>query len=399
MKISFFAPWQIPDGIYTYTRFLTESLKKIGVNNIIIPQQAYKVKFSFWSNSENLKKIQEAGEKLSQADVAHIQHEFGLIGNWKNPFDQTLKTLIRSITVPKVITLHGFHPWMLEMDPTRPHPPFRTFKKMVRFAISKSHLARYTFGKVFDEADAVIVHNQFAKDHLVSLGVTQSKIIVIPHGVVTVNLNLRDLEIGQFRKRYGIERDRKLLTIFGFIDYSKGYELVLEILPEISQEYVLVIAGGTRLPEQEMYLDSLKSLISQKGLADRVVITGFLEENEIPTLMQETEVLLAPQRYANTSGSLHLGLGAGKAILASDLEFAKEINERVECLSLFRRGNSQELKERLLSLLSDPKFCDQLEQKALEYAQKFSWDEVAKLHLKIYQEDLMRLPVKSSREG
>ncbi len=372
MKLAFYAPWEIKDGIYTYTRFLREGLEKSGVKSKIIPHYEERMSVDY------LKSVAEGINK--KYDLVHLQHEFGYFGNWKNIFNPLLSTFLKSIKTKKVITVHGFHPWLVEMDPRRPYPPFRPLKKLIRNFLRETPWAKHTFSRVFNETDGVIVHTDFHREHLIKTGVRPEKIVVIPHGV-EADQEKEDGEAWKKKKGLG---GKRILTIFGFLDQSKGYDLALKALEELPKEVVLVIAGGTRIPEQIEYQKMLQAEIEEKNLKSRVVETGFLEEEEVKEVMAATDVLLVPQHYASTSGSLHLGLSFGKAIIASDLPYAEELNKRLECLKLIPRGSDLDLKRAVEELLEDDRRRKDLEEKAISYARTYSWEEIAKLHKELH---------------
>lgn len=378
MKITFFAPQLPKDGIATYTNYLTRGLNQNGVETEIIPLEPDKLTPAYLS---------QAARQLGQKELVHIQHEFGMWRDWKNPFNRLLKNFLNEIKIPKVITVHSFHPWLVKFPSYKNRSSLKEIsKKIVRAFLTNNPWGKETFGGVFKFAGKVIVHTHFHKAHLINTGVLESQIEVIPHGVLNYNVQGKG---DKFRQKYQLKGER-VLSIFGFWDPSKGYEVALETLRQLPEEFVLVIAGGPRTKAQEEYFENVKLKIKNEKLDKRIRITGFLPEEEIADVMAATDLVLVPQIYATGSGSVMHALGNRKAIIASDLPFFREINERVSCLALFPAGSSAALARTILELTKNAAGIQELEKRAGEYAAKFNWSEIAKSHRNLYADLVQR---------
>jgi len=120
-------------------------------------------------------------------------------------------------------------------------------------------------------------------------------------------------------------------------------------------------------------------------LEKRVIITGFIPDDEMPELMAAADVVLTPHTQATGSYSVTLPLTYGKPILASDMACFKEIQGRVNCMELFESGNNKELHDKLVALLSDPERRERLSAMAHKYAERTSWPRVAAMTRTIYE--------------
>ena len=178
-----------------------------------------------------------------------------------------------------------------------------------------------------------IVHTAAARDELVERGVKPAYVLVVPTGVpspVPSPSNGVD-----FRAKYGLQ-NRRLAMLFGYIAPNKGYELTLKVLADLPKDVSLVIAGGARNAEMEPYVAGLKQLIEASGLKERVLITGYLSNEDVADAMAAADVVLAPHTQATGSYSVTLPLTHGKPIVASDMDCFKEICNRVDCLEHIR---------------------------------------------------------------
>ncbi len=377
MKVAFYAPWEIKDGIYEYSKQLRDGLFEIGLTSDVIPYLDAEI------SESHLDKI---AQKINKSySLVHIQHEFSYFGDWWNPFNYLFADFLRGIKVKKVVTAHIFHPMLLQLDPSFPNPPFRLAKKLVQSLIALTPWAKYTFAGVFDEADLIIVHSEFHKEHLLKYGVKENKVLVMPMGIQrAANYSGGESILKKFETQGKI-----VLTVFGFIDPAKGYDLALEALSLLPSNYVLILAGGPRTPKQEEYQKVIWVKAAALGLQRRIFQTGYLADQEISQIMAVTDIQLVPQKNVAGSQSLQTGLGYGKAIIASDLPYAREMQKRMDCMVLFPAGDVGQLVGKIRQLGESPKQRSELQKKANLYAKKYSWRNIAATYKGVY-EDLLR---------
>jgi glycosyltransferase involved in cell wall biosynthesis len=226
------------------------------------------------------------------------------------------------------------------------------------------------------------VHTAAAREELIARGVNGSYVSVVPTGVPPA---LPSVDGGlAFRKKYNLEGYRTL-TLFGYMAPNKGYELTFKILPDLPKDVKVVIAGGPRTNDMEPYAAEIRRLAEQPELKGRVVITGFLPDNEVPDAMAASDLVLTPHTEATGSYSVMLPITHGRPILASTMDCFKEIYDRSGCLALFKAGDAAEYKTAVQRLLEAPEARELLAQKAQRYAERFAWPRVAASTRRIYE--------------
>lgn len=307
-------------------------------------------------------------------DLIHLQHELAHWGSFINPLrTPRFFEFCQKVKIPKVVTFHSVD---LKGE---------TWKKW-------GWWGKRRFVKMHKLPQASIVHTKYSRDGLVQMGVPASKIHVAPIGIP-------NLEDGRWRVENGEERilegiggywksleGKRVIAIFGFVNPDKGYEIVLKALKDLPHDVVFIIAGGVQDQSNQAYLNTLNSLITQMGLQQRVIITGFLEKQKMFSLMQQSEIILFPRTHVNASLELSLAIAFQKPILASNLPYFVEVNSRVPCLEIFELQGDKiaNFKKKLLRLLGDKLRQQELSEKCSEYAQKYSWEEIAKITIGIY---------------
>ena len=313
-------------------------------------------------------------ERLNAPDVdlVHIQHEFSFWGGIL-PRASAYWELRYLIKKPVVLTAHTTNS-VAEMFGVRKE------RRPIKWLAKKLLLLNSRYRDSVEIAPFVtaltIAHTEEGRSALVARGANPAFVRVIPSGIP----DRAEAPTGgrSFRDRFGLG-DRRLITIFGYLVPSKGYELTLDVLPRLDPGVRFVIAGGPRNEASERYAAELRHEIEKRGLQDRVTITGILADDEIPEAMAASEIVLAPHTLATGSYSVTIPISQGRPIIASDLACFREINARVPCLELFRAGDAEDYGRRIEALLADEERRSQLSSAAREYARRTSWPKVAEL--------------------
>ena len=111
--------------------------------------------------------------------------------------------------------------------------------------------------------------------------------------------------------------------------------------------------------------------------------TGWVEKDMLPVIFGASDVVLYCNKYATESGALLTAVGYGRCVLANALSPIKEKEAEGALATYSKEG---ELVMRLEELLQDPTLRHRYEAGARRYAEKNSWEKVARMHLDLYEE-------------
>jgi len=367
-------------GIAAYTRALIEGLESLpDVEVEVVP---------ITEGRQPTAHYVAQAERLNAPDVSvvHIQHEHSFWGGVlpRRPFPLRADTgyweLRYLIQKPIVVTAHTTYS-LAEL--LRLESETRLPKRLIKQFLVNNVAYRESVDIAPFITAMTIVHTAAARNALIERGAKPEYVTIVPTGIPAALP--APLHGEAFREAHHL-RDKRILTIFGYIAPNKGYELTLELLPSLPEDVVLVIAGGPRNSDMEPYAAELKAAIAAAGLKDRVLVTGFLEDEQVAEVMAASDLLLVPHTQATGSYSVTFPLTHGKAILASDMDCFREIEARVDCLQLFKAGDLADYRTKLLALLADPIRRERLAANACKYAQRFSWPNVAAYTRKVYDQ-------------
>lgn len=371
MKIAMWTSWETRCGIASYTASLVDELRRGGTDVEIVPVP--------YANRDPAS-IEKTLTRLNQADLVHVQHEYDFWGGVM-PGVSSLGQFYRRLERPRVVTAHTvFTAAELLGLPRERRPRHRIAKQLlVAYPHYRASLERLPFAG----AGAVIVHTRAARERLVGRGLPAKCVHILPAGIPSP-AEAHAGEAEQMRARFGLEGSR-VLAIFGYVTANKGYEVALDALASLPPNVRLLVAGGARVEGERPYLERLQETIGARGLADRVTITGYLEEPEVAALMELADLVLVPHTAANGSYSVMISLSYGKPVLASDLACFQELKEERDCLELFPAGDAAALAGRARSLLDSGAARSDLARRARACAVEGSWARVAQKTGAIYQ--------------
>ena len=198
----------------------------------------------------------------------------------------------------------------------------------------------------------------------------------IPHGTY-----INDLDPPSFNPNPH-SNPGNIILMFGHMAPYKGLSVMLEAFQELLRErndIELVIAGDDH-PNFPGYLDIFK----RKNLP-QVEFLGYVKEEDVPKVFEKATIVVLPYLTATgTSGVFHLACGFGKPIVASDLPEIRELIKEGASAILVPPGDAKELKKAIAKLLDNPELRKEIGSRNYNFAQKESWEEVAKKFEEVY---------------
>lgn len=176
-----------------------------------------------------------------------------------------------------------------------------------------------------------------------------------------------------FRKLIQIPIDEPCAFLFGFQSDNKNYTMVTQACEKVGIK--LIISGAVN--DHANYRGNI-------GCGrDNVVVGRFLSEIEVDLYALASDLLLFqtnPIKHYSCSGALHRVIGAGKPVICNRVNHYSDLIEDEDCL---KYDSEEELVEKIKEALEKK---EEFGRKALEYAERTSWEIVAKKHMEMYKQ-------------
>lgn len=269
----------------------------------------------------------------------------------------------RHIGVPFVLEYNGSEIWMSK---NWVHP--------LRYESVTNEIERC----VLAHADLVVGNAEAFRSELVSKGVEEKRILIVPNGVDPERFT-PSISGKSVRESIGIGEEEIVVSFVGSFGPWHGAETLAMTIPIVTTKNkrikYLFIGSGARL-------ENVKKIVFESGAADKVIFTGFVDRKIMPEYLAAGDILISPQ-VPNPDGTPFFGsptklfeyMSMGKAIVASDLDQIGALLTHKEDAILVPPGDANKLAEAILLLAEDSNLRDSLGNQARRVAMnKYSWD-------------------------
>jgi UDP-glucose:(heptosyl)LPS alpha-1,3-glucosyltransferase len=226
---------------------------------------------------------------------------------------------------------------------------------------------------------AVIAVSQNVGDDLARYYGRRDSVHVIPHGVDTEQFNpsrTADLRADARRAHAFAPADCVLLFVG---DLRKGADVLIEAAAVVPGTKVLLVSRSDPQP----YL----SLAARHGLANRIVSAG--PTSAIERAYAAADVFVFPTRYDAFAMVVTEAMACGLPVVTSRQAGASEIiTDRVDGILLRDPADRAAWTQAIAALAADPRSRIRLGRAAAETAARFTWDQVARQTLAVYEQVL-----------
>ncbi|HET90218.1 MAG TPA: glycosyltransferase family 1 protein [Chloroflexi bacterium] len=212
------------------------------------------------------------------------------------------------------------------------------------------------------------------------LNVPADRIDVVYHGVVPAFRPLPPDEVRAFCERSGLPA--RFVLFVGTLEPRKNLVRLVEAFARVRCEDVhLVLVGGRGW----LYQDVL-TRVSELELSDRVVFAGYVDDEVLPLWYNAATVLAYPSVYEGFGLPVLEALACGTPVLTSTLSSLPEAAG--DAAMLVDPLDVDALAEGLQRLLTDAALRDDLRERGLIHASRFTWQRAAQETAQVYRRAL-----------
>lgn len=223
---------------------------------------------------------------------------------------------------------------------------------------------------VINKADAVTTICEGLKKDIISRGIPEDKITVVPNAVDIEKFAFDRLPDETLRNSLGL----KGVIVLGFIGSFYAYEglpLLIQALLEIHKQYpevkILLVGGGP----QESYL---KEQVKRLELEDYVVFTGRVPHSQVQSYYDLVDIFIYPRiskRITELVTPLKPleAMAQGRLVVASDVGGHKELISHEHTGVLFKADDKSSLAESVVELIANRQRWSDLTREARKYVE------------------------------
>ncbi|MCP9746806.1 glycosyltransferase [Lacihabitans sp. CS3-21] len=360
-------------GIATYSQDLIKSLKNKFLNSFNISicalesdneKHKYQEEIKFKLNTDlsgafaNLAKEINLDKNIA---TVMIQHEFGFFAKREFEFQQFLVALEKPIVL-------GFHTVL-------PNPNISL---------------RFNVNKIAAESKSIVVMTKSSMKILVQdYGISEEKIVIIPHGTHLVEHLDKDL----LKLKYDL-KGKKVLSTFGLLSSGKSIETTINALPaiiKVNKNVMFLIIGKTHPSvfnqEGEKYRNMLQEKVTALGLKENVrFVNYFLPLPDLLEYLQLTDIYLFTSKDPNqaVSGTFSYAISCGCPIVSTPIPHAMEVlKDGAGVIVDF--GNPPQLSKAINKLLKSKTLRKNISSVGLHSMAPTAWENAAIGHARLFQ--------------
>ncbi len=386
LKVLHFSSHYEDCGIAKYQeQFFDGMASSDEVENVFFEYSPYQTRIMY--DDELEKVFTTLANQLPNYDIFHIQHEFGFFS--RDEFKRLIETA-KSLGKKIVVTIHAAPSTALKPKELGGYSP-RNIVKHLRNRKHNKHI--YTNHLLpLRQADLVLVHNEATKNNVIDeSGIDKQKVRQIIHPVPVRQKALKSTRI---KDALSVKSGDVVYATIGFLHKYKGVDKAIKALSYLPSNYKLAVIGGmhatTTLEDIKLY-DELADLAVQRGVQDRVYITGFIKDDiEMASLIQEVDVCVYPYDgvyYGSvSSGALNLAMANDRPIIAyPTLTFTEMSKDESSPIVLTKTFSYYEL-ARELQVIN----VNEQKKHIASYAAAYSWPKLSFGMIDIYKQLLNR---------
>jgi len=197
-----------------------------------------------------------------------------------------------------------------------------------------------------------------------------------------------------WRSRLGVAEDETLLCYFGFLNESKGANTLFRALEESARRghrvKLLMIGGqvGDSDPTNLKYLEHVKALSTQLGLAGDVLWTGYTAPDQVSASFRAADICVLPYRDGASyrRGSFMAALAHGLPIVSTKPRVPIDGLHDGDNILLVPADDHLATADAVEKLIKAPALRTHLSDGATELANEFTWDHIAARTVALYAE-------------
>lgn len=398
IKVCFLTPEYLPimGGTGSYVYYLAEKLARFE-NTVYILTKNRRMLGEASSPSERVKvfRIKTPYAPLFETILFYKRASRKLLeidGKFRIDVVHVNLPLVPFFAVPRafrgavVATVHTT--WKGENDALKNEPflELNANEKVVRIF---NEALRFSERKMLERADRIIAVSTFTKNELLEgYGIDAKKVQVIPNGVDINKFKPPD-EKDKVKQEWRFA-DCKVVLYVGRLYRRKGLTTFLRAASIILRKFrnvKFVISGGGFFGEEER----LRALARKLRIEEAVVFLGYIPDKALPKLYQAADVFVLPSIYEGMPFTVLEALASGLPVVATKAGGIPEVIDDGKNGFLVSPMDYQGLADKVLYLLENPKHAREMGfmgRKRVE--ERFSWHEVAKQVLEVYNEVLAK---------
>ena len=218
-----------------------------------------------------------------------------------------------------------------------------------------------------------------------------NKMVVIPPGVDVSHFY--PIPADEAKMYVGLKPDDRMVLFVGRIEPLKGVDTLIEAmsclhLRDHQKVHLAIIGGDPSASPQEMSAEMarLQKLCDELSVGQTVVFLGKRDQDRLPYYYSAAELLVMPSHYESFGMVALEAMACGTPVIASEVGGLAYLVRDGETGFTVPDQEPELLSEKITWLLNDRELHRTMSERAVEYAQDYAWEKIARQIVDVYQE-------------
>jgi len=280
---------------------------------------------------------------------------------------------LRSFDIIHFYAYRGFMPLVVARYAKKYGVPYvlqslGTVPILVRSRVKKYLYDRAVGHRTLRNAQMLIAKSHLEKKHYLDVRIPEEKIALIPNGI-DLSEPPADLKRGEFRRRFNLNDDDKIVLFLARIHKRKGLDLLVKAFSDLEIEDARLVITGP----DDGFLKDTRALVDRHEITDRVIFTGPLYGRDKFQVYMDSDVYVLPAIQEIFAVSvLEALLFRLPVIITEDFGIAPLIKDKV---GLTIPYEAEALTRAMERLLTDEELTESFKSKSSTLLKRhFTWD-------------------------
>ena len=216
------------------------------------------------------------------------------------------------------------------------------------------------------------------------------KLVTIPPGVDVSHFY--PIPADEAKLYVGLKPDDRMVLFVGRIEPLKGVDTLIQAmsclqLKERQRVHLAIIGGDPSASPREMSAEMarLQKLCDDLSVGQTVVFLGKRDQDRLPYYYSAAELLVMPSHYESFGMVALEAMACGTPVIASEVGGLAYLVRDGETGFTIPDQEPEALCEKMSWLLNDHEMRRQMSERAVEYAQDYAWEKIAKQIIGLYE--------------
>jgi glycosyltransferase involved in cell wall biosynthesis len=231
------------------------------------------------------------------------------------------------------------------------------------------------------QADRLITVSNYSRDCIVKhFGTDARRVSVVSEAADPIFRRLGNAEPTAKLRELGLEGARRMVVYLGGFSPHKNLEALVAAFARTAKredagDPMLVMVGDTHTDAFHTCFERVSALVESLGIADRVVFTGYLSDEDVVVLLNRATVLVLPSLMEG------FGLPAVEAAACGCPVIATNESPLPELLGeggIYIEPNEEAIASALSQVLADYALRMRMREQGMGAAARLTWDDAAR---------------------